>query len=342
MDLNLTYKKRLATYRSYKRGNSTTLSLFAMDKAYERLIKSVECDYTLTVNDVADILGFSVEHVQNHVLQHLDTCDAREYALGGEVNLRGMLCNNRLKVIVSKNSLEDYISTNLAVSQRKTVVTFARDSKEIGEIKNVLGAGGRIQALLDDAAKHINEKFNYKKLEQEERIRKEKIKKTLIEKDSNVEKFLENKDDSLVDVLDYTNSCTDETSINVFDTLVNDMYSVKELKKKWGMRHTMQVYRELDKTSYVAVQIGNADYIEGREERGVRGDRNIRYIINHEDLKIEKGVYRIQLNHAVYSKLETVAGVMAIEVEDAILMQVLDFAKENKEKYKKKKKENAE
>lgn len=102
----------------------------------------------------------------------------------------------------------------------------------------------------------------------------------------------------------------------------------------------MQVYRELDKTSYVAVKLGDSEY--DTVDRSVKGDRNIRYIINRNDLKIEKGVYRIQLNHAVYSKLETVAGVMAIETEDAILMQVLDFAKENKEKYKKKKKEGVE
>ena len=338
--MNLSYKKRLASYKNWKRGNATTLSLFDIDRGYQNLIRSVEMDYTLTVNDVADILGFSVEHVQNHVLQHLDTCDAREFADGGEIDLRGMLCNNRLKVIVSKSSLEEYISSNLAVSARKTVTTFERDSVEIDKIKEILGPGAKIQKMLDDAGKHLNEKFNYKKLEEEERIRKEKIKKRLIENDANVEEFLQGKDDNLVDVLDYSD--IDDENVSVFDTLVNDMYSVKELKKRWGMRHTMQVYRELDKTSYVAVQIGNADYIEGREERGVKGDRNIRYIINHEDLKIEKGVYRIQLNHAVYSKLESVAGVMAIETEDAIMMQVLDFAKENKEKYKKKKKESAE
>ena len=323
--MDLSYRARKAEYDAWRKGKRSYYP--------EDVLLWVPMDFSLTINDVADILGFSVEHIQNNVLEHLRVVDAIP-------SIKEGMGNNRLKKVVSKKSLEEYITTSLAVSERKTATTFARDSVEIDKIKEILGPGAKIQKMLDDAGKHLNEKFNYKKLEEEERIRKEKIKKRLIENDANVEEFLQGKDDNLVDVLDYSD--IDNENVSVFDTLVNDMYSVKELKKRWGMRHTMQVYRELDKTSYVAVQIGNADYIEGREERGVRGDRNIRYIINNEDLKIEKGVYRIQLNHAVYSKLETVAGVMAIETEDAILMQVLDFAKENKEKYKKKKKEGVE
>ena len=323
--MDLSYRARKAEYDAWRKGKRSYYP--------EDVLLWVPMDFSLTINDVADILGFSVEHIQNNVLEHLRVVDAIP-------SIKEGMGNNRLKKVVSKKSLEEYITTSLVVSERKTATTFARDSVEIDKIKEILGPGAKIQKMLDDAGKHLNEKFNYKKLEEEERIRKEKIKKRLIENDANVEEFLQGKDDNLVDVLDYSD--IDNENVSVFDTLVNDMYSVKELKKRWGMRHTMQVYRELDKTSYVAVQIGNADYIEGREERGVRGDRNIRYIINNEDLKIEKGVYRIQLNRAVYSKLETVAGVMAIETEDAILMQVLDFAKENKEKYKKKKKEGVE
>lgn len=342
MNINLSYKKRLERYRRWKKGESFVLK----DVAYERLIKSVESDYTLTINDTADILGFSVEHVQNNVLQHLDVVDAREYADGGEYDLRTMLCNHRLKRIVSKKSLEEYIASNLSVCERRTVTTFSRESDEIEQIKKALGKGAKIQRMLDDAGKYLDERYDYKKLEIEEIKRKEKIKKMYIENNVDMQKYLENKDDSIVDILDYSstnaNGIVNDDDAEMFDILVNDMYSVKGLKKLWGMRHTMQVYRELDRTSYVAVKLGSADYDTSFQERSTKGDRNIRYIINAEDLKIQKNVYRISLNHAVYNKIQLMAETLAIEVEDALMIEILEFAKANKEKYKKKKKEEVE
>ncbi len=327
--MDLSYRARKAEYDAWRKGKRSYYP--------EDVLLWVPMDFSLTINDVADILGFSVEHIQNNVLEHLRVVDAIP-------SIKEGMGNNRLKKVVSKKSLEEYITTSLAVAERKTITTFKRDSDEIAKIKEILGSNASIQKMLDDAGEYLNKKFNYKKLEIEERKRKEKIKKRFIENNVNIEEYLKDKDDSVIDILDYADDTVkyvDNTEdITLFDVLVNDMYSIKELKEYWNKKHTMQVYRELDKTSYVAVKLGDSEY--DTVDRSVKGDRNIRYIINRNDLKIEKGVYRIQLNHAVYSKLETVAGVMAIETEDAILMQVLDFAKENKEKYKKKKKEGVE
>ena len=46
-----------------------------------------------------------------------------------------------------------------------------------------------------------------------------------------------------------------------------------------------------------------------------------------QDLKIEKNVYRIQLNYAVYNKLQSVTDIMNMELEDVIIEEILDFAK---------------
>ena len=341
MNHTIPYKERLRIYERWKKEGIPGALRQGGYAMYINTINSVEHDYTLTINDVASILGFTVEHVQNHVLNHLSVADAREFIElpdGREVNLRGLLGNNRLKKVVSKTSLEEYITSNLSFSGRRTVFTIERNERYIDEIKSVIGKGGSIQRLMNDAGKYLDTILDSKELEKEEEKRKEKMRKKASDFNENISRYALN--ENMLDVIDY--ACDVESTDNMFDVLVKNMYSIKELKRKQGFKHTMQIYRYLDEVSYVVIKLNSPDFNEDDEnctKRGVISDRNIRYIITNERLDVAKGVYRISFNHPVFNKMQDAAELMGVDIKDIIMNKVLSFAKENKEKYKKKTKD---
>lgn len=307
-------------------------------------------DYTLSVNDVAEILGFSVEHVQNNVLNELDVCDLIsdcDYLQRDKIRL--YMNNNRLKKCVSKSSLEKYITSALSISSRREIVEIAKDSKLIKCLKELLGKRAKIQQLLDDAGKYLDEKYNADALMKNEKNRIERLRAAAVNNDSdfNVLHYLKTGSLDIAEIVDYYNRIEDEIDADnndnteLFDILAFNMYSVKGLKDKLEIKHTMQAYRYIDRFSHIAIKLNNNEYDQTDKKLG---DRNIRYIISDKDFKITKGVYRLPLDYYVYQKLESMSGTMLgfLALEDILYKEVLEFAEANKDKYIKKTEEQDE
>ena len=304
-------------------------------------------DFTLSINDVADILSFSVEHVQNNVLNHLDVCDLvcidfedeRRYA-------RSYMNNNRLKRCVSKSSLEEYITSSLSISSARKIIEIEKDTALIKSIKEVLGKKAKIQELLNDVGRYLDEKYDAKGLMKNEKDRIERLRVAAIngEADFNVMHYLKTKSLDVAEIVSYYNNLEDKINhiscTELFDILTFNMYSIKDLKVKLGKKHTMQVYRHIDKMNHIAVKLNDDEY---DEENKKLSDRNIRYIITDEKMTIAKGVYRLPIDYYVFQKLQSMTQIApgVYSVEDVVRQDVLDFAESNKDKYiKKEKKED--
>lgn len=333
------YKSRRRMYKSIRGGEEGYLS----KEVY--IAEGTTKDFTLSINDVADILSFSVEHVQNHVLKHLDVCDLvcidfedeRRYA-------RSYMDNNRLKRCVSKSSLEKYITSSLSISSARKIVEVSKDSELIGNIKDILGKKAKIQELLSDAGKYIDEKYDAEELMKNEKYRIERLKTAVIKNDTdfNVMHYLKTNSLDVAEIVDYYNNLEKEiddmSCTELFDILTFDMYSVRALKAKLGIKHTMQVYRHIDKIDHIAVKLNDSEYDEDNKKTG---DRNIRYIITDKKMTVTKGVYRIPLDYYVYQKLEFVTQMNpgVYTVEDLLHQDILEYARTNKDKYVKKEKQ---
>ena len=305
-------------------------------------------DFTLSINDVADILSFSVEHVQNNVLNHLDVCDLvcidfedeRRYA-------RSYMNNNRLKRCVSKSSLEEYITSSLSISSARKIIEIEKDTALIKSIKEVLGKKAKIQELLNDVGRYLDEKYDAKGLMKNEKDRIERLRVAAIngEADFNVMHYLKTKSLDVAEIVSYYNNLEDKINhiscTELFDILTFNMYSIKDLKVKLGKKHTMQVYRHIDKMNHIAVKLNDDEY---DEENKKLSDRNIRYIITDEKMTIAKGVYRLPIDYYVFQKLQSMTQIApgVYSVEDVVRQDVLDFAESNKDKYIKKEKKEAE
>ena len=299
-------------------------------------------DFTLSINDVADILSFSVEHVQNNVLNHLDVCDLvcidfedeRRYA-------RSYMNNNRLKRCVSKSSLEEYITSSLSISSARKIIEIEKDTALIKSIKEVLGKKAKIQELLNDVGRYLDEKYDAKGLMKNEKDRIERLRVAAIngEADFNVMHYLKTKSLDVAEIVSYYNNLEDKINhiscTELFDILTFNMYSIKDLKVKLGKKHTMQVYRHIDKMNHIAVKLNDDEY---DEENKKLSDRNIRYIITDEKMTIAKGVYRLPIDYYVFQKLQSMTQIApgVYSVEDVVRQDVLDFAESNKDKYIKK------
>jgi hypothetical protein len=305
-------------------------------------------DFTLSINDVADILSFSVEHVQNNVLNHLDVCDLvcidfedeRRYA-------RSYMNNNRLKRCVSKSSLEEYITSSLSISSARKIIEIEKDTALIKSIKEVLGKKAKIQELLNDVGRYLDEKYDAKGLMKNEKDRIERLRVAAIngEADFNVMHYLKTKSLDVAEIVSYYNNLEDKINhiscTELFDILTFNMYSIKDLKVKLGKKHTMQVYRHIDKMNHIAVKLNDDEY---DEENKKLSDRNIRYIITDEKMTIAKGVYRLPIDYYVFQKLQSMTQIApgVYSVEDVVRQDVLDFAESNKDKYIKKEKKEEE
>lgn len=339
-------------YKSYKERR----------KLYKKIVKNrdkysandiligegTENDFTLSINDVSDMLGFTVEHVQNNILSELDVCDlVRVDANDYRADARLYMNNNRLKRCVSKSSLEQYITSSVSISSRREIIEIDKDSELVKEIKELLGKRGKIQQLLDDTGKYLDEKYNAATLIKNEKNRIERLRATAINNDSdfNVLHYISTGSLDTAEIVSYYNEL--EANINnrditeFFDIITFDMYSIKDLKKELNLRHTMQAYRYVNKVSHIAIKLNDSEYEESNKKLS---DRNIRYIISNNNFNIKKGVYRLPIDYYVYEKLKSMAGTMPgfLSTDDILYKEILNFAESNKDKYMKKEEEQDE
>lgn len=342
-------------YKSYKERRKLYKKIIKNRDKYstnEALIgEGTTNDFTLSINDVADILGFSVEHVQNNILTELDVCDLVHVGDNDyRADARLYMNNNRLKRCVSKSSLEKYITSALSIYSRREIVDIAKDSVLIKDIKELLGKRAKIQELLNDSGKYLDEKYNADGLMKSEQNRIERLRAAALDSTNNdfsVLHYLEIGSLDVAEIVDYYNKLddvidTDNSDITeLFDILTFDMYSIKDLKKELNIRHTMQVYRYINKVSHIAIKLNDSEYEESNKKLS---DRNIRYIISNKDFTITKGVYRLPIDYYVHEKLKSLAQTMPglLSTEDILNKEILAFAEANKEKYTKKEEEQDE
>ena len=273
----------------------------------ELIERGLEGDYCVTVNTVASILGFSQENVQSNVLPHLMKCRVGKY-------IKSYMQNNRLKIVVSKSSLCEYICSALAVQEAFQIYYYPHDSSFIEKIGEALGNKKKIQPYLNYAADKLNQQFKitdeYRQSELE--IINKRISR-LEEGTVNVIDFIGAKSfDASVIVKYYRdikaqltsddNHDTSDDVNSVYSIFEKDMYSLKQIKEKLGFRHTQQVYRFLDRVPHVAIKI--ADALPASIDRK-KGDRNTRYIINNKSFKLIDGQYYIRLNAGAQSHIES-------------------------------------
>lgn len=305
-------------------------------------------DFTLSTNDVADILSFSAEHVRNNILKELDVCslvDIKDNDYRADARL--YMDNNRLQKCISKSSLERYITSSLRISSRYDVVEIQKDSELVEELKEILGKRAKIQKLFDDVGLYLDVKYNAKQLmkNEQERIARLKVAAVNNNSDFDILHYLETGSLDTAEIISYYNDLEDnlknEGLTEFFDILTFDMYSIKDLREKLGVRHNNQVYRYIDKVSHIAIKLNDDEYDEDDRKMS---DRNIRYIISNKCFNMPKGVYRLQLDYYVHEKLNSLAETMPgfLSTEDILYKEILDFAEANKEKYVKKEEEKNE
>lgn len=336
-------------YKSYKERRMLYKNILKnRDNYSERDIyigEGTNKDFTLSIDDVADILGYVREHVQNNILSELDVCDlvhieADDY----RADARLYMNNNRLQKCISKSSLERYIASSLKISSRHEVVEIEKDSEVVKEVKEILGKRAKIQEMLNDAGRYLDKKYNADALMKNEKDRIERLKAAAIngDNDFNVLHYIETNSLDVAEIVNYYNRLehhVDNKSFeNLFDILTFNMYSVKEIKDKLGFKHTMQVYRYIDRVNHIAIRLNDSEYDDTNKKLS---DRNIRYIITNDSFDIKKGVYRLPLDYYVYQKLESMTGTMLgfLSTEDILNREILEFAEANKDKYIKKEKE---
>lgn len=339
-------------YKSYKERRMLYKNILKnRDNYSERDIyigEGTNKDFTLSIDDVADILGYVREHVQNNILSELDVCDlvhieADDY----RADARLYMNNNRLQKCISKSSLERYIASSLKISSRHEVVEIEKDSEVVKEVKEILGKRAKIQEMLNDAGRYLDKKYNADALMKNEKDRIERLKAAAIngDNDFNVLHYIETNSLDVAEIVNYYNRLehhVDNKSFeNLFDILTFNMYSVKEIKDKLGFKHTMQVYRYIDRVNHIAIRLNDSEYDDTNKKLS---DRNIRYIITNDSFDIKKGVYRLPLDYYVYQKLESMTGTMLgfLSTEDILNREILEFAEANKDKYIKKEEEQDE
>lgn len=342
MDKNygLPYRDRRRMYLKMK-----TESVTMEYKDIENVLLGTEEDLTLTTNDVADILSYSLEHVQNNIVNDLDSVWLANVDKELAYKIRMYTGNPRLKKCISKKSVERFVTNNLSVVGRREVVEIDKKSLLIAEIKEMLGKRPKIQSMLDDLGIYLDEKYNAKELFNKRKDRIEQLKQAALnnKKDFNLLHYIETESLDVAEIVEYytsvENSMNESNIKELFDILTFDMYSVKDLKKRLGKKYTKQIYRFLENVNYIAIKINDDEY--DREEAKI-SDRNIRYIITSEDFRVTKGVYKLSLDYYVYEKLKSIAEITPgfLSVEDILNKEIIDFAEANKDKYIKKEKED--
>lgn len=254
-------------------------------------------DFNLTINDVASILDLAVPTVQTFIVPRLDVAKAGRY-------IRNYMGNNRLKIVVSRNSLIQFLGwyVNEIVYDSDTYVLSKADPKckeenmslehiKLNEIHSILENGKRIQPFLNFAARYLEEVYfaDYSPTQQEKEIKIEQCVKSVLE-------------------------C--------------EVLSFNQLKAKMGFLHNEQVKRYLNKRAHIRLKLSSLD------ETGAKKRDNIRYILKPninilngdvvEDVDIEHGKPYF-LN--VFDK--TKGALKNIETDYPVYVTVLHIISEN-------------
>ena len=339
-------------YKSYKERRQLYKDVIKNRDKYSKkdiyIANGTTKDFTLSINDVADILGYVREHVQNYILKELDVCDLVHIEENDyRADARLYMNNNRLQKCISKSSVERYISSSLKISSRHKVVEILKDSDVVKELREILGKRAKIQEVLNDAGAYLDKKYNADELIKNRKARLERLKTAAIngDVDYNALNYIETSSVDVAEIVNYYNRLehhVDNKSFeDLFDILTFNMYSIKEIKEKLKLKHTMQVYRYINKVSHIAIKFNDSEYEESNKKLS---DRNIRYIITNENFNLTKGVYRLPLDYYVYQKLDSMTQINPgfLSVEDIINKEIIDFAEANKDKYMKKEEEQDE
>lgn len=199
-------------------------------------------DFNLTINDIANTLDLAIPTVQTFIIPRLDVAKAGEY-------IRGYMHNNRLKIVVSRNSLIeflgwyineiDYDCDTYALSKADPKCKEESSSFEhikLNEIHSILENGKRIQPFLNFAARYLEDVYfaDYSPTQQEKEIKIEQCVKSVLE-------------------------C--------------EVLSFNQLKAKMGFPHNEQVKRYLNKRAHIRLRLNSLD------ETGSKKRDNIRYIL---------------------------------------------------------------
>ncbi|XZL20580.1 hypothetical protein ACSW9U_16525 (plasmid) [Clostridium perfringens] len=281
----------------------------------------LEDDFSLTVNKVAEILAFSAENVQSYVLPYLMKCRTGDY-------IKDYMKNRRLKIVISKESLVEYISKSLEIEEVRKVIPFEKGDIRLQDVINTIKDKRVMPTYFKYISELISAKFEESNADKERKKRRR-------------QKAYE----GYVDILDVLAAGTSDITLiqqyykeqeelekkelsefNIFNVYKDDMYSIREIKEMMGYRHTQQVYRFLDRAASVKLKIND---MLVSPDTTTKGDRNIRYIITKEDLEVAKAdCYRILLTDAVYKALEAQCEIIDIDIKDYIIEMLLFNAKE--------------
>lgn len=257
-------------------------------------------DFNLTVNDVADILGYAPETVQNFVLPYLKQAVAEPDGYIKDY-MKDIVGNRRIKKVISRKSLVEYIGLKMNIQDEFECIYIKEDNEKylnfIDSVQEHVKYKRNIQQSLSLACQNLDAKWIKEDIDRDSFVANVFIslqgEKTIDEinrfyKISNLEKF---DDDDVVE----------KYNVDEFlEMLKTNMYSVRKIKEQFGFSHVQQVYRYLEKVSCMKIKINDLTGV-----RNEKADRNVRYIlkklINIEELKKS---YCIRLNKETFEKLK--------------------------------------
>lgn len=255
----------------------------------------LDYDFCLTINDVAKILGLSVTTVTTYIIPKLDIARCSEY-------IREYMKNSRLKVVVSKKSLKEFLGWYVdgiqdkvkcfAIPKHNDELDYENEEIDIPiidklmyTIYNQLDNVNQMQTFLNFATAYLeNNHFNS--------YVSRDTKKILEELDSSRDRFFK-----------------------------DDVYTFNEIKRIYGFKHNEQVKRFLQRTSHLKLTLKALD------TTGPAKKDNIRYVIyptinistgeDYTPIQIEKGMYYLALRNNTINALES------LETEEPIYIAAL-------------------
>lgn len=257
----------------------------------------LEEDFCLTINDIANILDLAVATVQTYIIPRVDVAVAGEY-------IKGYMRNNRLKRVVSKSSLIDFLGWYIYVvdydcdtysisrcDPKKDKDDLALEHVLINQIHSILENAKRIQPFLNFASQFLEDVHfdDYTISEEEKEIRVR---------------------DCVKSILEY------------------NVLSFNQIKKEQGFKHNEQVKRYLKKRAHTKLRLNSLD------KTGSAKRDNVRYILKP-NINIEDGiaVEKVNLAHGkpyflnVFDK--TKGALKNIETDYPVYVTVLHIISEN-------------
>lgn len=257
----------------------------------------LESDFCLTINDIANILDLAIPTVQTYIIPRVDVAVAGEY-------IRGYMENNRLKRVVSKSSLIDFLGwyINVVDYDCDTYAISKWDSKKnnddlclehilITEIHSILENAKRIQPFLNFSSQFLEDIHfaDYSISEEEKEIRVRDCVKSVLE---------------------------------------HNVLSFNQIKAKKGFNHNEQVVRHLKKKAHIKLRLNSLD------TTGSAKKDNVRYILK-DNINILDGevVEKISLEHGkpyfinVFDK--TKSALKNLETEQPVYIVILHIILEN-------------